>query len=463
MRKITKDNFHKICIVFLTGILLAGIFLCDGAIVCVDTQGYVNMDISREPGYSVFLKGFSLLFGTEYYYYAVVAFQLFLLGVAIVSFVFKVTELYGLSKFSMFVLWGIQVGFLGLYRFGSGLQAIFASTISTEGLTYSFFLLYFTGILQLNKKYTAAKYVEVIIYCMLMTLIRTQLAVSFVAPLALWFLKLVSKQFCIKKYLCMVAVTFMGLVLALAGQKLYTLALYDVGTGTVGSGSFFMTAGLYGADAEDVDLFQDEEERYIFEELYTQLEERQTNYKYVPESGFMRHASFYSQNFDVIKFEIVNSWLHQYFREKGMDDGIQISIAVDELNSRMGKTLLKDNLSIKLGVFGEECTQGLMRTIAKSNSVFLIYALIAYIFYIICIGLCFRKKCNMVAWGAVFVLLYIVGNTLITSFMIFCEPRYVLYNMVPFYVMGYIMVAQLVIQERNKRKNESCIMLNNLE
>ena len=454
---------HKYIILIITLLFVSIAFLVDGAVVAKDTQGYLDMSINREAGYALFLNFFKTIFGESYQIFAVI-FQMLLLAVSIYALTFTVVSIWNLAPFSAYVIWTIQICFLLLCRFGSGMQAFYASTLLTEGVTYPLYALFIKAVLQLNQKITAKRLTECIIYCTLLTFVRTQLMVTFFALIAFFILKKIFRLTSIKELAGVLIGCLAGIFLVMGGERIYIRTLYGVDGGTVGGNSFLLTAGLYGADAEDVALFEEEEEQYIFSELYKIADERKANKKYEPANGFLHKAEYYTQNFDVIKFEVTSPGLYQYFMDQGITDSVTIELEIDKIGKKIGIPLFMDNVEVKIRIFLEECVRGYMRTIAKGSVYLLPFVIIAYGGYLL---LMFRslksKKISDAGWAGLFVLIIMTGNIFITAFMIFCEPRYVLYNMAPFYVMGYAMLAQVYRQKKEIQNRDSSIMSNNME
>lgn len=461
--KLLDINTNKWIIAILTSLIFVVIFAIDGVVVEKDTAGYLNMSPAREAGYSLFLKVLSILFGSHFMVMAVTL-QMILSVTAICLLTFTVQKLWKLNTFSLYVIWGVQFVFLLLCRFGSGQQAVYASMVLTEGLTYAIYALYFKSILQLNHEFKVARLCEILLYCGLLAFIRTQLMVACMGLLALMFFKVIFKQASWKQGLIVLAGGLLTIVAVSGGQKMYIHALYGVDSGIIGSNSFLLTSGLYGADEKDAELFEDAEEKTIFQQLYTLAMEREANYQYAPESGFLNQTEYYIWHFDILKFEIISPWFTEYLNDKGVTNGVQIELIIDEYAKKIGMPLFLDNLSQKLSVMGQGCMQGYMRTIAKSSLILLPFVILAYVIYIALIILCFRdKKDKSVAWAGLFVFLMITGNILVTAFMIFCEPRYILYNMVPFYIMGYVMLTKVYEGIKEKRKDDSGIVPDNME
>ena len=246
-----------------------------------------------------------------------------------------------------------------------------------------------------------------------------------------------------------------GAALVTGGQKLYTYVLYGVPQGTVGSGSFFMTSGLYNAGEEDENLYEAGEDRKMFHDLYELALQREANYQFADTHGFLPLSGHYSQNFDVIKFEVVSPYLYEYFTETQEMDEVQIQIEVDKLNKKLGMPLFLNHLGEKAEQFFQECVRGYMRTVAKGSLIFLPSALMVWLLYIGFMVYSFRLKGKSVentGWSAFFVTIVSTGNIMLTAFMIFCEPRYVLYNMVPFYITGYLLFLEIYRARKEEDK-----------
>lgn len=267
------NNRHRYIIFMITLMFLSFFLIADGAIVETDTQGYLDMSISREAGYPLFLCLFRWIFG-EGYQLAVVVFQMLLLAISIYSLTFSVVSLWKLAPFSIYVIWFVQICFLLLCRFGSAFQAIYASLLLTEGLTYPLYTLFVKTVLQLNHKITSKRLMECLMYCILLTFIRTQLMVTFFALVAFFLIKLIFRNASLKECIGIFVGSLVGILIVMAGERIYIKTMYDVNGGTAGGSSFLLTTGLYSADAEDTVLFEGAEEQYIFSKLYKIADEK---------------------------------------------------------------------------------------------------------------------------------------------------------------------------------------------
>lgn len=435
-------------IIALTILIYAVFYMHDGAVIGVDTAGYRNMVLAREPGYSLLIRLFEVIFGEGHFAQALVFCQILFACAATCALTFTVARIWKLEGISTYIVWGIQMAFLLLCRFGSGRAAIFPSTVLTEGVTYSLYFLFFKTILQLNQEMSKKRLAEVTLYCLLMMLVRTQLIVTFLGLIALFFLKAVLKQIPWKKWFILIGSSFLSILFVLSMDKLYTQILYGVSTGVVGSNSFFFVSGIYGAQDTDIELFDDEDERMIFTEIYELCRTEGLNAQYAGD-GFLGDIAYYAECFDTIKFTVAQPYMMQYYEKQGIEDPIKREILTDAMFKKMGIPLFIDNIAIKMKVLSQDIIKGMMRTIAKASPVLLPFVVFVYgCFVFLLIGLFHIQKGSMTAWSGLFVLLMSIGNVLATSLLIYAEPRYLLYNMVPFYIMGYLMLREMVQKKK---------------
>lgn len=450
-------------IIALTILVYAVFYIHDGVVWGVDTAGYQNMVLSREPGYSLLMRVFLVIFGERYFAQVLVFCQMLLSCAVTCILTFTVESIWELKALSIYIIWGIQVVFLLLCRFGSGLSAIYPSTVLTEGVTYSLYFLYFKALLQLNREMSKKRLAEVMFYCILMMLVRTQLIISFLGIMALWFLKAVFKHVSWKKWFLIVGSSLVSILFVISMDKLYTRILYGVPTGVVGSSSFFFVSGIYGAQEEDAELFDDPEERLIFTDIYALCDAEKANIQYAG-NGFLGGVSYYGNRFDVIKYSIANVYLQQYYEMQGIDDPVEQEILTDDMYKRIGMPLFLDNIGVKVRISLQDITRSMMRTIAKAMLILIPYVILAYGIYVFLMFKLFRRHGeHMTAWAGLFVLLMLLGNALVLSILIFGEPRYLLYNMAPFYIMGYLMLREVTLKKKGVQSDDSGVVSSHME
>lgn len=458
-----KRRRSNYIIIALTILIYTVFYIHDGAVLGVDTAGYQNLVLAREPGYSLLIRLFLVIFGERYYAKVLVLCQMLLACTATCLLTFAVERIWKLACVSTCIVWGIQIAFLLLCRFGSGRGAIYPSIVLTEGVTYSLYFLFIKAMLQLNQEMSKERLAEVVIYCILMMFVRSQLIVTFLGLIAIYFFKAVCRQIPWKIWLFIISSSLAGILLVTCADKLYTQILYGVFTGVVGSNSFFFVSGIYGAQDTDIELFENEEERLIFTEIYETCQVEGLNVQYAGD-GFMEGIEHYAECFDTIKFTIAQPYMMKYYEKQGMDDPIEREIATDAIFKKMGIPLFRDNIAIKMKLSAQDFIRGMMRTIAKSSPMLIPFVIIAYgCFVFMMIGLFHTRQDSMTAWAGLFVLLMLAGNTLAVTLLIFAEPRYLLYNTVPFYMMGYLMLRQMIRDRKGVRADDSGIVSDHME
>lgn len=450
-------------IIVLTILVYAVFYIYDGSVFQVDTVGYQNMVLSREPGYPLLIRLFLVIFGEQYFVHVLVFLQMLLACLATCVLTFTVERIWKLDSISTGIVWGIQAAFLLVCRFGSGRAAIYPSIVLTEGVTYSLYFLFFKTILQLNQETSKKRLAEVTIYCILMMLVRSQLIVAFLGLIAIFFFKAVYRQIPWKKWFFIIGSSLIGILFVIYTYKLYTQILYGIPTGVVGSNSFFFVSGIYGAQETDIELLENEEERIIFAEIYEMCQAENLNVQYAGD-GFLGTIEHYSECFDKIKFTVAQDYMWQYYEKQGIENPIELEILVDTMLKKIGAPLFVDNIAIKIKVSAQDIIRGIMRTIAKASPMLIPYVILVYGSYVILlINLFCKQKSSMTAWAGLFVLLMLIGNTLAISLLIFAEPRYVLYNMVPFYIMGYLMLREWVLKRKGVWNDDGGIVSAHME
>lgn len=463
MRMPERRRQANYIIIALTVLIYAVFYIHDGAVLGVDTAGYQNMVLSREPGYSLLIRLFLVIFGERYFAQALVFCQMFLACAATCLLTFTIERIWELEGFSIGIVWGIQAVFLLLCRFGSGLAAIYPSTVLTEGVTYPLYFLFFKAILQLNQEMSKKRLAEIIIYGILMMLVRSQLVVTFLGLMAFCFLKAAFKQIAWKKWLFIIGSCLVSILFVICMDKLYTRILYGVPIGVVGNNSFFFVSGMYGAQETDIELFENEEERTIFAEIYEICQAEGLNVQYAGD-GFLADFEHYTECFDNIKFTVAQAYLWQYYEKQGIEDPIELEIMTDAMFKKMGMPLFWDNIAVKMKVSAQDIIVGMMRTVAKASSILIPYVILAYgCFGFLLIGLFCRQKSCITAWAGLFVLEMLIGNILAISLFIYAEPRYLLYNMVPFYIMGYLMLREMILNKKGVWTDDGSIVSGHME
>lgn len=150
LRKDKPDTFSAV---------LLGICLCfylffafyDGAVICVDSPGYISMRLSREPFYPLFLAFFRKLFSSfpnDFYLTAVAFFQSGLMAFATWALVRYLWKELRLPKAVALVALAMPLGVSFLCRFAAKRESMYSNSILTEGIVIALYLLFFRYLLE---------------------------------------------------------------------------------------------------------------------------------------------------------------------------------------------------------------------------------------------------------------------------------------------------------------------------
>ena len=115
------------------------------------------------------------------------------------------------------------------------------------------------------------------------------------------------------------------------------------------------------------------------------------------------------------------------------------------------KSLLWDNLGTYLRVYIASFLNGIINTVAKRNTLLDIYAFAAVILvFIMSVYMLFVKnkpaaeQKRAAGRGGLYVLIAMAVNTGVAAALIFCQSRYMIYNMALFYMAGIWLLENMI-------------------
>ena len=118
-------------------------------------------------------------------------------------------------------------------------------------------------------------------------------------------------------------------------------------------------------------------------------------------------------------------------------------------------SLLLDNLGTYFRVYMASFANGLINSVAKRNALLDWYALLAYLGYVFLMVMALlQKETRKAGWFGLTVLIAITVNVGVAAALIFCQTRYMIYNMALFYMAGILMLYELFMKKR-KAKSEA--------
>ncbi len=446
-----KINIHTWIILGLSLAFYMAMYFMFGVKLFSDSTGYINMDSTREPVYPLFLA-IAGIFGKTIQLEIVAIVQNIFMALSVTYLAVTIRNTYKLKDYMMYfvAVMNFAVAFAGQFLSLNG--CVYSNSILTEGIALQMYLVFFALLIKaVNEGGIKYETIMAVLAALMMDTRKHMAIVYIICFAALFFARIGKKEF-VKK----MAVSFMMIILsvaaATAGNYLYNLAVRGEMIKNTRDMNLVITTSLYVCDREDADLIQDEDARNIFIKVYDELDKKQANIKYA-EGGIVKLSEHYSNSFDVITIDTTLPMLEEDAVSRGFSDGLEAEMEADRVSKVILSAILKDNLGKYAKVYISSVYNGLVNTVAKRNTILDIYAMIAYICYIIIMAVLARDKDKRpTAFFGFVVLGAILVNVLVTSALIFCQPRYMMYNMALFYIAGGIMLYTLICNPKNREE-----------
>ena len=239
----------------------------DGAVICVDSPTYINMDITREPLYPLLLEGMRRIFGSDYLF-ATVIFQSLLAAVAAFSIPLYLRKKQQISYLFAWLLMLIPMACSLLCRFAAKRASMYSNSILTEGIACSLFLLFIRFLLDyvLDKKKSALLYAGIISFL----LISTRKQMYFTVILLFLAIIFVNREKTQLKKGILIALLCVAAVIAAnkAFDNLYGYVLRGTANTHSGDDRFLATVVFYTSEREDGERITDPEAKELFYEIY---------------------------------------------------------------------------------------------------------------------------------------------------------------------------------------------------
>ena len=413
----------------------------DGAVICVDSPSYISMSLSREPVYPLYLALFRFLSGEEHYLFTAVFVQGLLSAVAAWSLAGFLTKEFKRTRIDHVILLVIPLMVSLLCRFAAKRAVMYSNSILSEGICIPLFLIFARWLLDycFHKKEKAlvlSAALSVILISarkqMYVTLFLLLAAILFTELKKINWWKIVGKA-CIYGIVVLVCVS--GI------DRGYNYVLRGESVEHSSSDRFLLTVVFYEADRENANQIEDTEIRELFLEIYDVCDENGYLGNHAGK-GWYNRVEHFTNHYDKIQIDTMWPMIRNYVNETMTGNEVELEAEIDRIMDVMTKSLLSKEVTGILRLFIDNVFAGLVVTVAKQRKVLVIYAIIAYSSMGVLWGLNWRKRGfrsreNILAlYTAVSVLL----NVGAVSAVIFCQTRYMIYNMPLFYMCGWLLL-----------------------
>lgn len=466
----TGDSKAKKEAYLIAGILFLffGVLFSFGPGAYPDTQGYIDMDIAREPLYPLFLLFCRVLAGEKSLWFAILLQNVFCgVNVYLLYFYIKGMCFPGTAvtqgKTGGKLLSTLLLGSLLLPHLVTPLLSsshmILSNSIISEGLCYplyQFFIYQLLKVLWEDEK----RIVPAFVLALLLELTRGQMMTT----VLVWML-VSGYRIWINGKRKLLAAIAAGVVLLFGcrGPLIcgYNLLVHGVYAQNTSNNLTILTNLLYASDRENGASIEDPVLQELFYRMYDGMEEREYTYHFAG-SSMQEQAVHQEYTHDYIKFDVVTPVLKEYVRSlpEKERDGTGEGVLIDRLAGSYTKTLILQNPGVRLKVYAAVVWCGLVRTAAFLRPginflTMLVYLVLAVLGFL-------RLKKNPRDRAGLFLLfayLIVCANVFSTGLMIMCLSRYVVYN-TSFLYMAALLVLWKTGREwtearMEKRKGES--------
>lgn len=434
--------------------VLLGICLCfylffafyDGAVICVDSPGYISMRLSREPFYPLFLAFFRKLFSSfpnDFYLTAVAFFQSGLMAFATWTLVRYLWKELRLPKAVALVALTMPLGVSFLCRFAAKRESMYSNSILTEGIVIALYLLFFRYLLE----YCLHQGRKSLLLSGILVLVMVSTRKQMFMTLALLIICVVAVNIFRKKTLWGIGTVILCTLVILGCSMLldvgYNYILRGNAVRHTNDSRFVTTMAFYTADRSDAEYIKDEEVRTLFLEIYDVCEEK-GYLKHSAGEGWFNRVTHFGDFYDCIQIDTMGPMITQYVQANYGGGEVKEGKKVDQIMRTINVSVMPHNALNIIGSFLDNVLSGMITTVAKRNILLNWYSFFIYIIYVILLIWNVRIRGHeKTAVLAGLTLLAIVGNVTLVSLVIFCQTRYTIYNMGLFYICMVVMLYNL--------------------
>ncbi|MDE6530655.1 MAG: hypothetical protein K2K96_07760 [Lachnospiraceae bacterium] len=404
-----------------------------------DSNGYIHMISAREPVYPLFLMIFRRVFGEARYLYVVAFAQNLLMAFAVWYLTMYLKQRFAWKEWMTYVMIAMHFAVALLCQFAAGRASIFPNSILTEGITLSLWLIFITFLL----KALWEKHMRYVLYALILAAVmmdvRKQMAVGYIVLFGTLLLGWIGQKGYFKRMAAVTGMILCSILLALGGTRLYNYVMRGEFTQNTRDMNLVLTTSLYIAEKEDASLIDEPVVRELFVQVMELLEEKECNYRFA-KPGWRNLEAHYGAHYDKITIDTTGPMFIEYAMEQGFAEGLEAEQEADRMSGVIVRSLLADNLGTYLKVYLASVGNGLINSVAKRNALLDWYALAAYLIYCVLMALCLLKKeTRRAGLFGLTVVICIGVNVGVTAALIFCQTRYMIYNMALFYMAGILM------------------------
>lgn len=417
-----------------------------------DSNGYIHMISAREPVYPLFLMVFRTVFGEAHYLYAVAFAQNLLMAFAVWYLTMYLRRRFAWKEWMTYAMIAMHFAVALLCQFAAGRASIYPNSILTEGVTLSLWLIFITFLLKALWEEQMRHAAYALLLAAVMMDVRKQMAVGYIVLFGTLLFGWIGQKGYFKRMAAVAGMILCSILLALGGTRLYNYVMRGDFTQNTRDMNLVLTTSLYIADKEDAALIGEPAVQELFRQVIDILEEKECNYRFA-KPGWRNLEAHYGAHYDKITIDTTGPMFIEYAMEQGFAEGLEAEKEADRMSGVIVSSLLADNLGTYLKVYLASVGNGLINSVAKRNAWLDWYALAAYLVYLGLMAACLLKKeTRRAGLFGLTVCISIGVNVGVTAALIFCQTRYMIYNMALFYMAGVLMLYECAMRRKGNKE-----------
>ena len=258
----------------------------------------------------------------------------------------------------------------------------------------------------------------------------------------------------IKRYLLTIGL-MMSLIII--GNRVFEYAYSYYLYGEMGThfndNRFLTTVVFYVSELDDGQYIEDEAVRQVFEKIYVVCDSEESM-MHSANGNLLSRTQHFENHYDMIQID--HMWPE--FEEYAFaitTDGVGREAIVDEMSATIARSLIPHVWPKMIKVFLNNFLEGITNTIANVRlGVLYYYAIIMIILYCVILNVHSRKYgWTPVAMLGLLVFALLIINVISVAMLIFCQFRYMIYNMPLFYISFLIMIRELMVKRKADEMN----------
>ncbi len=444
------DKQKYISLVFLGVSILFYLFFAfyNGVEIAEDSSGYISMALYREPLYCTFLAALRFLCGffkgnNELYLTVAIYIQSLLAAFAAWSLAEYLQKEFHLCRWHEVVILLIPM-ITALLCYFSVKVDMYSISILTESIAMPMFLIFVRYLLDYLYHNGSKALMSSVLLSFLLISTRKQMVITLIfLVIAVCCVNLKAGK--MKKA---VAVSFMCIIGICGFCKIFDYGYNYIAHGAAvshsGDNRFQATVAVYVAEREYGEGIVEDEARELFYQIYDACEAK-GYLKHSASKGLLNKVQHFHDNYDYIQLSTMWPMVQEYVAAHYQGNDIDLAKKVDEIVRQIFAGLMPKVWSSMLLCSFYTFLSGIVVTAVgiPEEIPFMLCAPLAYLAYFFLTLLHIKKEgMTKLAALAIFIILFIVVNVTMISLVIFCSPRYTLYNTPLLYIGLWILMVK---------------------